>query len=1305
MTATYDIALLLVAANGQQRPVVATVGERARVADLLEAIDSSSATLFLHDRALPRDALLVEAGVVAGETLGLDAPVVVPWRQLGPELRVIGGVGAGYRMRVNGAAVVVGRDRGADVVLASNLVSRRHATFRWTGDGFTVKDLDSRHGVVVDGVRTERGGSVSLPAYAAVVLGDSVITMAPTAPAGRCASGATPFHQPFVGGRLDPVARPDPITVPAASNAGARRSFAPFVVPSAGAVALAAAAGGAPTPVALAATPAAMIVGLLAERGVAARSARRVEHEHDTVVAEEERAVRAAAGAYAAAARSVRPDPAALLSACERHAPIVWSSRAASFVPRVGLYTEPDAVQLDAEKPDAARLAAARAAHCVPAGVDFAAGPVVIDGPDEVLDALTVWLVAQTVALVGPHELDVVVVTDYPARWAWTAWLPHTRGTVAVLNGAASPAALPGPAAPLRLLVLDGPTSTAWYQPTSAPNAWQLWRVRRPGAAPAHAATVVTATGETSGRIDSSTGTIANVRLDALGAPDAFASELALHLSRLHSPLAAGTATTDEVALSELMPSITRASELVPQWQSAANELEVVVGRNDVGPLRVALRGQNSHVLVAGTTGSGKTRLLETLGVSVAAAHSPAHLNLLVIDFKGGNELSAIASLPHCVGLVSDRDMAEVDRALAALTRELARRDELFASAGATDLDDYTTKTGAVLARLLVIADEFGQFRRDDPLGQRVNTLLRIAAQGRSKGLHLVLATQSPSVDVTPEIRQNVGVRMCLRVAEAAESVAVLGVPDAAALTQPGRVIIAVDNDLTVGQVALAGAPGNGPSDRVIVRDLFDAATRRHDAEHETRAPLLPAIAEAMRAATNAAGAFARPLLRPPLRDRVDRRDLAGAKRSWTAAGFVIGERDRPGASDAAPLTFDPARDGAITFVGGPRSGRTEALLSLAEAARDQSDGAHPVAVHAIDWAGGLAVLNGADGDAGVVRRGDTEHLRRVVRWLATDGIDGVTRLVLVDGLDALFRDLREIDGGAFASFVADVLQNGPRRRVHVAATVDAGALLTGGALLAGRRVVLPVDDAALALASGLPPRRVRLPGRAIVMPDGDEVHIGLAGQPARGRRAAGSIAPMPARVRVDDLPAGAAEHFVLGVGGDAALEPVAVDLDAFGPVAAVIGRAGSGRSTALETIAATYTGTRTIVRIGRNHATDWTPAAGAPALVLVDDAARAAASHAWLHASDIPEQLEAAGHVLVAAFEQCDLTGLGYSHWLMRRPVPGLLLSLDATADRVIAGERLGFHPPTDLRTGPPGRGWWCRRGHSTSVQVATIN
>jgi hypothetical protein len=194
----------------------------------------------------------------------------------------------------------------------------------------------------------------------------------------------------------------------------------------------------------------------------------------------------------------------------------------------------------------------------------------------------------------------------------------------------------------------------------------------------------------------------------------------------------------------------------------------------------------------------------------------------------------------------------------------------------------------------------------------------------------------------------------------------------------------------------------------------------------------------------------------------------------------------------------------------------------------------------------------------------------------------------------------------------------------------------------------------------------------------------------------------MPSSVEQAAMPPVTGEQVVLGLGGETVLAPLVVDLGTAGPLFAVIGRAGSGRSTALDTIAATYAGIRPVVRISRSQATEWTPSAGASTLVLVDDAARAVTTHPWLATPDLADELEAGGHTLVAAFEQSDLTALGYGHWLMRRPCPGLLLALDATADRVLAGARLGFHPPSELRTGPPGRGWWCSRGRAVPVQVA---
>jgi hypothetical protein len=106
--------------------------------------------------------------------------------------------------------------------------------------------------------------------------------------------------------------------------------------------------------------------------------------------------------------------------------------------------------------------------------------------------------------------------------------------------------------------------------------------------------------------------------------------------------------------------------------------------------------------------------------------------------------------------------------------------------------------------------------------------------------------------------------------------------------------------------------------------------------------------------------------------------------------------------------------------------------------------------------------------------------------------------------------------------------------------------------------------------------------------------------------------------------------------------------------------------------------------------------------LVVVDNATRAVAGNPWLADPDLGDVLRAGGHALVAAFDQADLQTLSYGHWLMRRPCPGLLLSLDATSDRIVAGERVGFHPPAELRAGPAGRGWWCERGRGTPIHVA---
>ncbi|MEY2470321.1 MAG: segregation ATPase FtsK/SpoIIIE, family, partial [Actinomycetota bacterium] len=1038
-------ALMIVGPSGR-RPVVASVRADTRVADLCDALGEAGQSVSRLGQRLDPHATLIDAGVRAGDTLHIGTEPALDLRQLGPEFRIVGGVGAGLRRRVDNRTLIVGRAADADITVLGDRVSRHHAEIRWDDDAFVVRDLGSRNGVWVDGSRTPPRLGVSVAPGTPVRVGDVVFTLI----------GAGNWNAP----RDDAPSRHH--TIGSFEPGHTRRSFVPYVVPSAGAVALAATASGASAPVALAATPAALVVGLLADRGFSVRAARKTAAARDAFIADESKGLRNAARAFGVAERVRLPDPALLAANAQRHAADLWATPASELELRIGL-ADVEAVAVEGSR-DALEFVDARTAHLVPVGVAVADAPIIVAGPEPFLDDLFGWLVVQAAARVGPGQLDIVVVSDDPSRWTWTACLPQATSPM-VLPASSRPSQLPPRRATRRLLVLDR-VASPWSSDVADFVLSRVDRVTDSGRA-----TLVTATSPFHVSVDGATGRATNVLADVVTTPDA-ALAVALDLAGAQGPIA--DELESHVLIDQLLPGIDDAEALVRNWRSTPSALEAVIGATSDDVVRIRLTGQNSHALIAGTTGAGKSRLLETLAFGLAAAHGPSRLNMFIIDFKGGNELAGLTRLPHCVGFVSDREPTDVDRAIAALTREVARRDDLFASAGATDFVDFRSRTATPMARLVVIADEFGQFRRDDERGSRVATLLRIAAQGRSKGVHLVLATQTPSTDVTTEIRQNVGVRVCLRVAEQSESVAVLGVADAAALPRvPGRALIATDDHLQTVQIATSRARRAHAHDEVRVRELFDVAAGTHVADESEGVELFDAILEAMNVAAAIRGERAQPLLPPPLPEHVARVDLNGARGAWTTNGLVFGQRDRPGALVSAPFAFDLVRDGALTIVGGARSGRSTALLALAEAAIDQADTHHPLVVHAVDWSNNelLALTNSAT-DAGVVRRGDVEHLRRLIAWLRGPGITGTTRLVLVDRLDALVREVREVDGGALAAELIDVISGGRTRGVYVAATVDVAGLVAGPlASLGGRRLVLSVDDPTMAAAIGIPRR------------------------------------------------------------------------------------------------------------------------------------------------------------------------------------------------------------------------------------------
>ena len=224
----------------------------------------------------------------------------------------------------------------------------------------------------------------------------------------------------------------------------------------------------------------------------------------------------------------------------------------------------------------------------------------------------------------------------------------------------------------------------------------------------------------------------------------------------------------------------------------SASGLGVPVGAGSSGTVRIDLKADGPHFLVAGTTGSGKSEFLRTLAAGLAASHPPDRVNLLFIDFKGGSGLGPLTGLPHCVGMLTDLGTAEVERTLVSLRAEVRRREELLSGAGAPDLAAYESSqaAGPAVPYLVIVVDEF-RILVDEAPGA-LSELMRIAAIGRSLGIHLVMATQRPQGALNADIRANVTTCIALRVQSGLESFDVMGSGLAATIpiASPGRAFL-----------------------------------------------------------------------------------------------------------------------------------------------------------------------------------------------------------------------------------------------------------------------------------------------------------------------------------------------------------------------------------------------------------------------------------------------------------------------------------------------------------------------------------
>ena len=253
-----------------------------------------------------------------------------------------------------------------------------------------------------------------------------------------------------------------------------------------------------------------------------------------------------------------------------------------------------------------------------------------------------------------------------------------------------------------------------------------------------------------------------------------------------------------------------------------------VRGTEDYLYLNLHEKAHGPHGLVAGTTGSGKSEIVQSYILSLAVNFHPYEVGFLLIDYKGGGMAGLFKNLPHLLGTITNLDGDESMRAMASIKSELARRQRIFSENNVNHINAYNKlfKLGEVdepIPHLFLISDEFAELKKEQP--EFMKELVSAARIGRSLGIHLILATQKPSGVVDDQIWTNSRFKLALKVQNEADSKEIIKTPDAASITQPGRAYLQVGNNEIYelfqsawsGAVYVEGKEGTEVDDRVYV--------------------------------------------------------------------------------------------------------------------------------------------------------------------------------------------------------------------------------------------------------------------------------------------------------------------------------------------------------------------------------------------------------------------------------------------------------------------------------------------------------
>jgi S-DNA-T family DNA segregation ATPase FtsK/SpoIIIE len=810
-------------------------------------------------------------------------------------------------------------------------------------------------------------------------------------------------------------------------------------------------------------------------------------------------------------------------------------------VPERGAGTEVDPVSEDAAR----RLVeSSRTVDGQPLVINLTKAPsVAVAGPPDQAWSLARAIVAQVVAWHAPSEVRVALAlsSESAALWTWVKWLPHVEHPRA--RDAEGPArlfstdaeeltALLGAELRVRehrrsnvagsegghLVIVvdrgvDGPLLGAPELDAALSDPGPLGVsvvhvVTDPGQLPSRVdvrlrlerdTVVVDDAGQDAGQ--EAGHTVRRAAADQLSLVEAEVLGRRLAALRLGDGVDDGAGT---VAPADVLGFDPEQLDISLTWKArpAADLLRAPIGAGPDGrPVYVDLKdsavgGMGPHAVCVGAPGSGKSELLQTVVVALAATHSPDHLALLLVDFSGRGTFTDLTELPQVAGAITDLagDLALVDRLRDALIGEMQRRQELMRAAGRASVRDYeaarTIDTAlAPLPHLVVVIDEFTEMVTARPAFNDI--LVALGRLGSSLGIHLLLAARRFEADRLHSLGSYLSCRIGLRTVDPHDSQAVLGVPDmhelppvpgagylksgdaaphrfrAAHVSGPPR-LASPPPDIT----GLAGA-GVLPFTASALQ-LPDEPAPAFAAEDDDMPSTVRLIVDQVRdqaqdhvreQGERAHRVWLPPFDEPPTLDQLLSAPVPDADRGlilpdWPDQGRLripIGMVDRPVQQQQDVLAVDLIGGGGnVAIVGGPRSGKTGLLRTLVAAAALTHTPAELRFYGADLGGGGLARLRDFPHVAAVASRLEPEHVRQLVAEVASLLTERVDRFGTSGiGAPAAMRELRAagrlpeepfgdvvllIDGWTalrreFAdleSVVSGVAARGPAHAVHV---------------------------------------------------------------------------------------------------------------------------------------------------------------------------------------------------------------------------------------------------------------------------------